>query len=194
MKLGDKKFVRLFVYGALMNQQTFSERLLGEFEDEGVNIEDDYNEYFCGMYKMPSRRFVFNKARNNKGVGSLIVGDHAEYVVGAVMYVPKSALRPGSDLSQSEGMISYDIFDVNTHYTLTTNSSTELIPLNHGGNAQLPILGRQSCFYFLAGVHHTSMSLPADETYKQSLMNALEARRNDGWDISSHYITYIKGL
>ena len=193
-KIGTKKFVRLFIYGALMTKEVFCERLAGEFEDEGIDIDAEYDSLFCGLYKMPNRKFVFNKERSGVGVGSLIVGDSAEYVVGAVMLVPKSALRPGSDLMISEGAVSYDVFDAGTHYTLSTNASMNLEPISNGGFDLMPILAHQSVFYFIAGTKHTSMELTPNRSYQASIVASLQGLQSKGWQISSHYINYIKSL
>jgi hypothetical protein len=94
----------------------------------------------------------------------------------------------------SEGAISYDIFDRNTHYTLSVNTSQELVPIENSGNAVIENIPKQGCFYFLAGVHHTDMSVTSDTSYTNGVFNALVSRQNEGWKIPNHYLSYIKSL
>jgi hypothetical protein len=190
---GDNPFVRLFCYGALMRKETFIARTQGEYEDEEIDIEADYDQYFGGMYKMPGRRLSFSKNKNGFGVGHIIPAADNEYVIGAVMIVPKSALREGSsDLCISEGCFSSDAYNPINHYTLGVNSSCALEPLGNSEGMNCARLSTQSTFYFLAGFSHTQSALLADPEYKLALTEALMARKNEGWAIPSDYIQFIK--
>jgi hypothetical protein len=70
----------------------------------------------------------------------------------------------------------------------------ELYPLSTEDGFLLPNLAHQSCFYFIAGTKHTSMTLKPDEAYKAGIVASLQQRQSEGWGISSHYVNYIKSL
>lgn len=191
MQKGDTPFVFLFCYGALMDVGIFKERLLPEYEDEGEDIDRDYNKFFAGMYKMPCRKLVFTKNKDGKGRGHITIGADNQYVIGAMMIVPKSALRFGSDLMTSEGAFSNDGYAHQNHYTLCVNSHLPFEPLLHE-EMTCPVIPTHGAFYFVAGYTHVDAGVTADPEYLNTLITVLKGRVNEGWEIPTGYIRSIQ--